>query len=129
MGNDLTITWSGANGNFELNAMMPVMAHAMLESIELLASGASVLEEKAVSGIVADAERAAWLLDRNAIIATALVPLIGYDKVGEITKRAFAEGRGVREVVREMQVLPDDQLDEALDARPMTEGGRRSPAG
>ena len=122
-GNDTTITWGGANGNFELNVMMPVMAHAMLESIELLASGATVLKDKTVDGIVANEERAAWLLDQNAIIATALVPHIGYDKAAEVTKKAFAEGRGVREVALELDVLPEDELDAALDVRPMTEGG------
>lgn len=121
-GNDTTITWGGANGNFELNVMMPVMAHAMLESIELLASGARVLKDMTVDGITANVERAAFLLDQNAIVATSLVPHIGYDKVSEIIKAAFAEGRGVREVALEMQVLPEQELDAALDVRPMTEG-------
>jgi fumarate hydratase class II len=122
-GNDTTITWGGANGNFELNVMMPVMTHAMLQSIELLAAGARVLKEMTVDGITANAERAAYLLDQNAIVATSLVPHIGYDKVSEVIKRAFAEGRGVREVALEMEVLPEDELDAALDVRPMTEGG------
>ncbi len=122
-GNDVTITWGGANGNFELNVMMPVMSHAMLESIELLAAGARVLKDMTVDGITANAERAAWLLDQNAIVATSLVPHIGYDKVAEVIKKAFAEGRGVREVALEMAVLPEDELDAALDVRPMTEGG------
>ncbi len=122
-GNDATITWGAANGNFELNVMMPVMAHAMLESIELLANGSRALQEKTVDGIVANEERAAFLLDQNAIIATALVPHIGYDKAAEITKRAFQEGRGVREIALEMEVLSPDELDAALDVRPMTEGG------
>ncbi|MCH8128747.1 MAG: class II fumarate hydratase [Acidobacteria bacterium] len=122
-GNDATITWGAANGNFELNVMMPVMAHAMLESIQILANGSRVLQEKTVDGIVANEERAAFLLDQNAIIATALVPHIGYDKAAEITKRAFQEGRGVREIALEMEVLPPDELDAALDVRPMTEGG------
>jgi len=122
-GNDVTITWGGANGNFELNVMMPVMSHAMLESIELLAAGARVLKDMTVDGITANADRAAWLLDQNAIVATSLVPHIGYDKVAEIIKKAFAEGRGVREVALEMAVLPEDELDAALDVRPMTEGG------
>lgn len=122
-GNDVTITWGGANGNFELNVMMPVMSHAMLESIELLAAGARVLKDLAVDGITANVERAAFLLDQNAIVATALVPHIGYDKVAVIIKKAFAEGRGVREVALEMEVLPVDELDRALDVRPMTEGG------
>jgi fumarate hydratase class II len=122
-GNDVTITWGGANGNFELNVMMPVMAHAMLESIELLAAGARVLKDMTVDGVVANEERAAFLLDQNAIIATSLVPHIGYDTVAVLIKRAFAEGRGVREVALEMEVLPVDELDAALDVRPMTEGG------
>jgi fumarate hydratase class II len=122
-GNDTTITWGGANGNFELNVMMPVMTHALLESIELLAAGSRVLEEKTVAGIVANAERAAWLLNQNAIVATSLVPHIGYDKVAEVIKKAFNEGRGVREVALELEVLPEDELDTALDVRPMTEGG------
>jgi fumarate hydratase class II len=122
-GNDATITWGGANGNFELNVMMPVMTHSLLESIELLASGARVLKEMTVDGITANAERAAFLLDQNAIVATSLVPYIGYDKVSEVIKKAFADGRGVREVALEMEVLPVDELDAALDVRPMTEGG------
>jgi len=122
-GNDVTITWGGANGNFELNVMMPVMAHAMLESIELLAAGARVLKDMTVDGVVANEERAAFLLDQNAIVATSLVPHIGYDTVAVLIKKAFAEGRGVREVALEMEVMPPDELDAALDVRPMTEGG------
>lgn len=122
-GNDTTVTWGGANGNFELNVMMPIMAHALLESIELLASGATVLKELTVDGITANEERAAWLLDQNAIIATSLVPHIGYDKVSELIKKAFSEQRGVREVALEMNVMPEDELDAALDIRPMTEPG------
>jgi fumarate hydratase class II len=122
-GNDTTITWGGANGNFELNVMMPVMADAMLESIELLAAGSRVLADKTVDGITANAERAAWLLDQNAIVGTALVPHIGYDKASEVIKKAFTEGRGVREVALELEVLPEEELDAALNVRPMTEGG------
>jgi len=122
-GNDVTITWGGANGNFELNVMMPVMAHAMLESIELLAAGARVLKDMTVDGVVANEERAAFLLDQNAIVATSLVPHVGYDTVAVLIKKAFAEGRGVREVALEMEVMPSDELDAALDVRPMTEGG------
>ena len=123
IGNDATITWGGAGGNFELNVMMPVMAHAMLESIELLSASARVLKEKCVDGVVANEERAAWLLDQNAIVGTALVPHIGYDKAAEVIKKAFMESRGVREVALELEVLPEDELDAALDVRPMTEGG------
>jgi aspartate ammonia-lyase len=99
------------------------MADAMLESIELLAAGSRVLADKTVDGITANAERAAWLLDQNAIVGTALVPHIGYDKASEVIKKAFTEGRGVREVALELEVLPEEELDAALNVRPMTEGG------
>jgi len=123
IGNDTAITWGGANGNFELNVMMPLIAHNLLESIDLLSNAADVMREKMVDGIEADSERAQWLLEQNVIIITALVPVIGYDKSAEVAKRAFKEGRGVREVALEMKVLPEDELNAALDLRPMTEGG------
>jgi len=123
IGNDAAITWGGANGNFELNVMMPMMAHNLLESIELLSSASTVMREKMVDGIVANTERAQWLLEQNVIIITALVPLIGYDKSAEVAKKAFAEGRGVREVALELDVLPEAELNAALNLRPMTEGG------
>jgi fumarate hydratase class II len=123
IGNDTAVTWGGANGNFELNVMMPLIAHNLLESIDLLASGADVMRDKMVDGIEANEERAQWLLEQNVIIITALVPLIGYDRSAEVAKKAFAEGRGVREVALEMGVLPEDELNAALDLRPMTEGG------
>ena len=123
MGNDSAITWGGANGNFELNVMMPVMAHNLLEANALLARAAEVLKEKCVDGIQADEARATELVERNVIIITALVPKIGYDLAAKVAKKAFEEGRGVRDVALEMEVLPADELDAALDLRPMTEGG------
>ena len=123
IGNDTAITWGGANGNFELNVMMPLIAHNLLESIDLLASAADVMREKMVDGIEADEDRAKFLLEQNVIIITALVPVIGYDKSAEVAKKAFKEGRGVREVALELGVLPEDDLNRALDLRPMTEGG------
>jgi fumarate hydratase class II len=123
IGNDAAITWGGANGNFELNVMMPLMAHNLLESIDLLGAAASVMREKMVEGIEANADRAQWLLEQNVIIITALVPVIGYDKSAEVAKKAFTEGRGVREVALELGVLPEAELNAALDLRPMTEGG------
>jgi fumarate hydratase class II len=123
IGNDAAITWGGANGNFELNVMMPLIAHNLLESIDLLASAANVMREKMVDGIEADEDRAKFLLEQNVIIITALVPVIGYDKSAELAKKAFKEGRGVREVALELGVLPEEELNRALDLRPMTEGG------
>ncbi|MDH3605887.1 MAG: class II fumarate hydratase [Acidimicrobiia bacterium] len=123
VGNDAAITWGGANGNFELNVMMPVMAHNVLQSIELLANAAMVLTEKCVTNIEADADRATELLERNIIIITALAPRIGYDLAADIAKTAFAEGRGVREVAAEKSGLSAEELEAALNLHAMTEGG------
>ena len=123
IGNDSAITWAGANGNFELNVMMPVIARNLLESIRLLANAARTLAAKCVDGIEADAERAHQLLERNVIVVTALNPHIGYDAGASVAKEAFATGRTVREVVLQRGLLTEEELDNLLDLRKMTEGG------
>jgi fumarate hydratase class II len=123
IGNDAAVAWAGANGNLELNVMMPVLAHNLVESAELIGSAADAFREKCIEGLEANEERAAALLAQNLIIVTALAPNIGYDTAAKIAKEAFASGRGVREVALEMGVLPEKELDQALDLRGMTEGG------
>jgi fumarate hydratase, class II len=123
MGNHTTITVGGQGSWFELNVMMPVMAHAMLESITLLATAARAFAEKCVDGITANEERCRELLEGNLSLATALAPKIGYDEAAAIAKQAFRENKTAREVARERKVLPDAELDEVLDARAMTEPG------
>lgn len=123
MGNHTTITVGGQHGNFELNVMMPVMAHAMLESIEILTATLDAFRERCLEGIEADRERARELLERNPAIATALNRTIGYDMASKVAKKAAAERRSVRDVVREMGLVSDDQLDAVLDVREMTEPG------
>ncbi|MGD2101820.1 MAG: class II fumarate hydratase [Acidimicrobiia bacterium] len=125
IGNDVTVTMSGATGNFELNVMMPVIAHNLLESIELLANGAESFAEKCVDGLEANEERANELVEKNAIVVTALNPHIGYDNGAKIAKEAVATGRSVRELVLEAGLMSEDELDAALDIRAMTEGGLR----
>jgi fumarate hydratase class II len=122
-GNDAAITWGGANGNFELNVMMPLIAHNLLESIELLANAAKTFRERCVEGIEADVERARELAERNIIVVTALNPHIGYDNGAIAAKEAFATGRSVRDVVVEKGWLTAEQVDELLDIKRMTEGG------
>ncbi len=122
-GNHTTITLAGGRGNFELNVMMPVMAAALLESITLLANAARAFADKCVVGIRANEARCRELLERNPSIATALNPYIGYDKASEVAKQAAKEGRSVRDVVQERGLLPEDQLEDALDVRGMTEPG------
>ena len=123
MGNDAAVTWGGANGNFELNVMMPVMARNLIEAIDLLAAAASNLATKCVDGIEADPARAQNLLEKNVIVVTALNPHIGYDNGARVAKRAFAEGRTVREVVLEEGLMTPEDLDAALDLMGMTGGG------
>jgi fumarate hydratase class II len=123
VGNDSTITWSGANGNFELNVMMPVMAHNLLESVSLLANASRTFATRCVDGIEVNADRARELLERNAVIVTALNPHIGYDNGARIVKEAAATGRSVRELVLEAGLMTAEELDAALDLRKMTQGG------
>jgi len=125
MGNDVAVTWGGANGNLELNVMMPLIAHNLLESVELLANAADTFAERCVDGIEANDQRARELVERNAIIVTALNPHIGYDNGARIAKEAVATGRSVRELVLEAGLMSEEDLDEALDIKGMTEGGLR----
>ncbi len=125
IGNDASVVWSGANGNFELNVMMPVMAHNLLESVELLSNACNVFAERCVDGLQANEARAQELVEKNAIIVTALNPHIGYDNGAKIAKEAVASGRSVRELVLEAGLMTEEELDNALDLRKMTEGGLR----
>ena len=123
IGNDTAVTWGGANGNFELNVMMPLIANNLLQSISLLANAAQVFADKCVVGIVADVERARDLVERNIIVVTALNPHIGYDRGAVAAKEAFATGRNVADVVVEKGWLTREQVIELLDIKRMTEGG------
>lgn len=123
IGNDAAITWAGANGNFELNVMMPVMSSNLDESISILATAAATLQTRCIDGIEANADRARELVEKNIIVITSLNPHIGYDKGAEIAKEAFASGRNVREVALEKGVMTAEELDVALDLKGMTEGG------
>ena len=123
MGNHTTLTIGGQHGNFELNVMMPVMAHAMLQSIHLLAQGCNAFRTRCLDGIEADRERCRELLELNPSIATALNAAIGYDKASVVAKKSAAERKSVREVVKEMGLLSDEELDQVLNVREMTEPG------
>jgi len=123
IGNDAAVTVGGALGDFELNVMMPVMAHNLLQAVDLLTSTATIFRERCVEGLEADAERARALVEQSFPIVTALVPKIGYEAAADIAKEALASGRGVREIAAERELLPPEELEEALDVRKMTEGG------
>ena len=123
VGNDACIAMAGASGNFQLNVMLPVVAYNLLQSIELLTAAASVLADKAIAGFTVNRENINRALGRNPILVTALNPVIGYELGAAIAKRAYKEGRPVREVAREMTDLTDAELDRLLDPAALTEGG------
>jgi fumarate hydratase class II len=123
IGNDSTITIGGQAGNFELNVMLPVVAHNLLESIEILANAARNLADRSVSKLRVKKEEIADMVGRNPILVTALNPIIGYDLAAKIAKKAFADGRPLKEVAKEMTDLSDEELDNALDPIKMTKGG------
>ncbi len=129
IGNDATVTWAAANGNFELNVMMPVLADALLESCRLLANVANVFREKCIVGIKANVARSAELVEYSMAMVTSLAPIIGYDKAAEIAKESAKTGRTVREICRERQILPEAELAKALDPVEMTKPGGEGAAG
>jgi fumarate hydratase class II len=128
-GNDVAITWAGANGNFELNVMMPVMAHDVLESIRLLANVVDVFCEKCVTGIQANEARCQELVEWSMAMVTSLAPTIGYDRATEIAKESVKTGKTVRELCREKKILPEKELERALDPVSMTEPGGTGSGG
>jgi fumarate hydratase class II len=128
-GNDTCITWAGANGNFELNVMMPVMAHDLLESIRLLANVVDAFTEKCVHGITANKERCQELVELSMAMVTSLAPIIGYDRAAEIAKESAKTGKTVREICLEKKVLPEAELNRALDPVAMTEPGGTGSGG
>ncbi|MDR9415709.1 MAG: class II fumarate hydratase [Gracilimonas sp.] len=123
IGNDAAITIGGQAGNFELNVMLPVVAHNLLESINILANAARNLADRSVSRLKVKKEAIAEMVGRNPILVTALNPIIGYDLAAKIAKKSYAEGRPLKEVAKEMTELSDEELDNALDPIKMTKGG------
>ncbi len=123
-GNDAAIGLCGSLGQLELNVMMPVIAYDLLQSTEILANGSRILGEKCVMGITADKKRCMDYAERTLMMVTRLTPKIGYDNAAKIAKKAMAENKSLREVVLEEGILPKDKLDEVLDLKKMTKGGR-----
>jgi fumarate hydratase class II len=123
MGNHTTITIAGQHGNFELNVMMPVMTHAMLESIVILTGACDAFRTNCLNGIVADRDRCKELLELNPSIATALNSAIGYDAAAKVAKKSAADRISVRDAAKALGLLDDAQLDRYLDVKGMTEPG------
>jgi aspartate ammonia-lyase len=123
MGCDTTVAIASEHGQLELNVMMPVIAFNVLLSMQILTNATNVLADKCVKGITANREMCEYWVERSAALATALAPQIGYAKAAEISKRSVKEGVLIRELVKREHVLPDDQLDDVLDLKKMTEIG------
>ena len=115
IGNDTTITFSSANGNFELNTMLPVMAHNLLESIALLTTGVSVFGEKLIKDLEANTEKLNEDTQKNSILVTALVPKLGYDVAAEVAKEAMENGLTIKDVLLSKELMSDGDIDDLLD--------------
>ena len=129
MGNHVAITVGQQWGQLDLNTMLPVIARNLLESIALLAAVSHVFADKALAGLVANEETCLGYVEISPSMATALNPLIGYDKAAEIAKRSFKERRPVRELAKEMTTLTPEEIAHALDPRRQTEPGLDSGGG
>ncbi|HMM29438.1 MAG TPA: aspartate ammonia-lyase [Aggregatilineaceae bacterium] len=123
MGDDLTVTLAGQAGQLELNVMMPIIAHNLFEMMHVTIGAVRAFTEKCVAGVTANREKAEGWLAKNAILVTALNPIIGYQKGAEVAKRAMAENRSILDVVVELGYLSEADARRALDARAMTQGG------
>jgi fumarate hydratase class II len=128
-GNDTAVYWGGATGQLDLNVMMPVIAHNVLESIRLLTNVVRIFQEKCVSGITANRQRCREILEYSMAMVTSLAPVLGYDRAAEIAKQSVQTGKTVRQLCLEQHVLPADELEKALDPVQMTKPGGEGSAG
>lgn len=118
-GNDLAIQIGAQHGNFELNVMMPIIAGNLFESIELLTNGCAMLADKCVKGITANESRCHELVEKSLMLVTNLNRVIGYDKAAYVAKKAYKEGKTVRDILKTEKILPEDQIEKLLDPRTM----------
>jgi fumarate hydratase class II len=123
IGNDATITFAGSQGNFELNVFVPVIAHNLLESIDLLSRSCRALADKCVAGIEANVDTLKDYAESSPSIGTALNPYLGYEVADDIIKESKRTGKSIRAIVRRRKLMTDDELDRALDVESMTRGG------
>ena len=123
MGNDLTVMLAGQAGQLELNVMMPIIAYNLFQSMDIIINALNAFREKCLVGVKANEEKATGWLAKNAILVTALNPVIGYLKGAEVAKEAMASNRTVREVVVEKGYLSGEEVDRLLNVRSLTEGG------
>jgi fumarate hydratase class II len=123
LGNDLTVMMAGQAGQLELNVMMPIIAYNLFQSMDVITNATRAFTDKCVVGVVANAEKATGWLAKNAILVTALNPIIGYQKGAAVAKEALKTNRTVREVVLDKGYMSEEVLDRVLDVRALTDGG------
>jgi aspartate ammonia-lyase len=123
IGCDTTVTLAAEHGQLELNVMMPVIAHNILLSMQILTNALDVFTTRCVAGIEANPVMCAYWVERSAALATALTPQLGYAAAADLAKRSVAEGVLIRDLVRREGVLPPDDVDVILDLRRLTEIG------
>lgn len=123
IGNDTAITVGGQSGNFQLNVMLPMIGHNLLQCIGILAGSSRLLADSAIRGFVVNVDSIKSALERNPILVTALNPVIGYELGAATAKQAYKEGRSVRDVARETTGLSDEELERLLDPLELTRGG------
>lgn len=123
IGNDAAITIAGQSGNFELNVMLPLVAHNLLGSIELLGNVSRLLADKAVATFTVREDNLQVALARNPILVTALNPIIGYEKAAAIAKQAYRENREIVAVAAEQTDMDVEELTRLLDPAKLTKGG------
>lgn len=123
IGNDLIISLAASRGHLELNPFSPLLAHALLESMEMLARAAQIFRERCITGITARAERCRELLERSPVLVTALLPYLGYEKATEVAQEATAKGLSIREVVLAQRLLTPEELEIILSPLEMTKPG------
>ncbi len=123
IGNDMSITVGGQAGNFQLNVMLPVIAHNLLQSIGILANSSRLLADSAIKGFVVNTDAIKSAMERNPILVTALNPVIGYEVGAATAKQAYKEGRAIRDVAKETTGLSDEELERLLDPLELTKGG------
>jgi fumarate hydratase class II len=122
IGNDQTVAFSGATGGqFQLNIMMPIMGHATLESIALLAQGTIAFIDLCAIEMEANVEACEASVEKSLAMVTSLNPHVGYEKAAALAKEAFKSGKTIRQLCLDQKILPEDQLAQALDAWSMTE--------
>jgi fumarate hydratase class II len=124
VGNDAAIAVAAMNGSLDLNVMMPVIAHHLLDSLEVLGNVATVFAERCVGGITANVARCRAYAERTASLVTAVAPLIGYDAAAAVFKKALAGNTSIRQVILDEGLLPAERLDEILDLKTLAEGGK-----